>query len=91
MPKFSFVEWFAAKLRNIGRANCDGTAHSVVMKVYDNGKIVCDCEIDSYETNEGCADRLYIAGRMNAFTSDLYGSMRKSAKEAAREAKRRAR
>jgi len=80
----NLIEFCKAKLRNVGRANCGGTSHSVVLKVYDNGMVICDREIDAYETNEVCADRIYIAGRLNAFTSELYGSMRKAEKERAR-------
>lgn len=89
--KLNLIEWLAAKFRNAGRAAAEGgTVHSVVMKVYENGQLVLDREIDAYESALGFADDLYIAGRMNAYTSKLYGGMLKRMKEAERAARKAA-
>lgn len=90
LKKLNLIEWLAAKFRNAGRATEGGTVHSVVMKVYDNGQLVLDREIDVYESAVGFADDLYIAGHMNAYTSELYGGMRKRMKEAERAARKAA-
>lgn len=90
LKKLNLIEWLAAKFRNAGRATEGGTVHSVVMKVYDNGQLVLDREIDVYESTVGLADDIYIAGRMNAYTSELYGGMRKRMKEAERAARKAA-
>ena len=84
----NIFEFFKAKFRNIGRATCGRTAHSVIVKLYDNGKLVMEREIDAYETNHGRADNFYLAGRLNSFASELYGGMRKAEKERARNARR---
>lgn len=88
MMRLNVCEWLFAKVRNIRRARSGGQCHSVMMKVYDNGRLVLCREVYTYEINSGHVSEVYIVGRTNAFISDLYGRMLKSMKLASRNAKK---
>lgn len=88
MMKLNVCEWLSAKVRNIRRAGFGNQCHSVMMKVYDNGRLVLCREVYTYEMGNGHVSETYIVGRTNAFISDLYGRMLKSMKLASRNAKK---
>lgn len=85
MIKFSLIEWLAAWRRNAKRKN--GT-HSLMLKVYDDGRVVFEKEIESYDPQEVRVDEFHIVGRINAIVSNLYGNMCKQRKELIRRMKK---